>query len=108
MERAVAISAGATGSEQLYAAIVTTAPGAATRRHHHGACETAIYVLSGRAHFTWGPTGIEETLAAGAGDFVYIPAGEAHVEANAADDAELVVLVARNCPDAVTIYLDED
>jgi uncharacterized RmlC-like cupin family protein len=107
MERAVAISRATVGSEGIYASVVTTAPGGSTRRHHHGDCETAIYILEGQAHFTWGPTGTEDSLAAGPGDFVHIPAGEVHVEQNASATDELVVIVCRNCPDAVTIYADE-
>jgi uncharacterized RmlC-like cupin family protein len=107
MERAVAISRSMVGSEGIYAAVVTTAPGGATRRHHHGTCETAIYVLAGQAHFTWGPTGTEQALTAAAGDFVHIPAGEIHVEANASPTDELVVIVCRNCDDAVTVYIED-
>ena len=108
MERAVAISRDTVGSDGIYASVVTTAPGAATRRHHHGPCETAIYVLSGDAHFTWGATGVEEALDASAGDFVHIPAGEIHVEQSASLTDELVVVVSRNCDDEVTIYVDEE
>jgi uncharacterized RmlC-like cupin family protein len=108
MQRAVAISQSTIGSEGIYAAVVTTAPGGSTRRHHHGPCETAIYVLEGAAHFTWGPTGVEHALEAATGDFVHIPAGEVHVEQNASTTDELVVIVCRNCSDAVTIYVDEE
>lgn len=108
MERAVAISRDTVGSEGIYASVVTTAPGGTTRRHHHGPCETAIYVLSGYAHFTWGRTGVEHDLDASAGDFVHIPAGEIHVEQNASTTEELVVIVSRNCDGAVTIYVDEE
>jgi uncharacterized RmlC-like cupin family protein len=107
MERAVAISRETVGAG-IYASVVTTAPGGSTRRHHHGDCETAIYVLSGDANFTWGPTGVENALNAGAGDFVHIPAGEIHVEANASMTDDLVVIVARNCDGAVTVYVDEE
>jgi uncharacterized RmlC-like cupin family protein len=106
MERAVAISRDTVGSAGIYASVVTTSPGGSTRRHHHGDCETAIYVLDGTAEFTWGPTGTEHALAAGTGDFVHIPAGEIHVERNPSPTDDLVVLVCRNCPDAVTVYVD--
>ena len=33
---------------RLYSSIVSTAPGDQTRIHHHGDCETSIYILSGR------------------------------------------------------------
>jgi len=45
-------------------------------------------------------------MRAGAGDFIYIPAGEIHVEANASDAEPLVVVLTRNCPDSHVVYLD--
>ncbi|HVL53503.1 MAG TPA: cupin domain-containing protein [Vitreimonas sp.] len=106
MERAIAISAPTVGSLRLYSSVVTTAAGARTRVHHHGECETSIYILSGRARYTFGPTGLEERFDADPGDFVYIPAGEVHVEENASDTEPLVVVLTRNCPDSHVVYLD--
>ena len=106
MERSIAVSAAVAGSTQLYSSIVTTAPGGKTRVHHHGPCETSIYILSGRARYTWGPTGLESAMDAIEGDFVYIPAGEIHVEENASDAAPLVVVLTRNCPDSHVVYVD--
>jgi len=106
MERSIAISAETVGSVGLYSSIVTTAPGAKTRIHHHGECETSIWIWSGRARYTFGPTGLEETFEADPGDFVYIPAGEVHVEANASETEPLVVVLTRNCPDSHVVYLD--
>ena len=107
MERSIAVSASVAGSTQLYSSIVTTAPGGKTRIHHHGPCETSIYILSGRAQYTWGPTGLESAMDAAAGDFVYIPAGEIHVEENASTDEPLVVVLTRNCPDSHVVYVDD-
>ena len=107
MERSIAISAPTVGSGQLYSSIVSTAPGDRTRIHHHGDCETSIYILSGIARYTWGPTGLEETFDASAGDFIYIPAGEVHVEANASETEPLVVVLTRNCADSHVVYLDD-
>ena len=107
MERAIAVSAPVAGSTNLYSSMVTTAPNGRTRIHHHGPCETSIYIVSGRARYTWGPTGLEETMDAGAGDFVYIPAGEIHVEENASSEAPLVVVLTRNCPDSHVVYVDD-
>ena len=106
MERSIAISAPTVGSTRLYSSIVSTAPGDRTRIHHHGGCETSIYILSGIAHYTWGPTGVEASFDAAAGDFIYIPAGEVHVEANASATEPLVVVLTRNCPDSHVVYLD--
>ncbi len=106
MERSIAISAPLVGSVRLYSSIVSTAPGDKTRIHHHGECETSIYILSGSARYTFGPTGLEHTFDAEAGDFVYIPAGEIHVEENASDTEPLLVVLTRNCPDSHVVYLD--
>lgn len=106
MERSIAISAERVGSVGLYSSVVTTAPGARTRIHHHGDCETSIWIASGRARYTFGPTGVEESMEAEAGDFVYIAAGEAHVEENASETEPLVVVISRNCPGSVVHYLD--
>ena len=107
MARSIAISADTVGSVGLYSSVVTTAPRARTRIHHHGECETSIWITSGRARYTFGPTGIEETMVAEAGDFVYIAAGEVHVEENASATEPLVVVITRNCPGSVVHYLDE-
>jgi uncharacterized RmlC-like cupin family protein len=106
MERSIAISAPTVGSQRLYSSIVSTAPGDRTRIHHHGECETSIYILSGIARYTWGPTGLEESFDAAGGDFIYIPAGEIHVEANVSATEPLVVVLTRNCPDSHVVYLD--
>jgi uncharacterized RmlC-like cupin family protein len=107
MERSIAVSAETVGSIGLYSSVVTTAPGGKTRIHHHGECETSIFIVSGRARYTWGPTGLEETMDAGPNDFIYIPAGEVHVEENASPTEPLVVILTRNCPGSVVHYLDE-
>ena len=107
MERAIGVSAPVAGSTNLYSSVVTTAPGGKTRIHHHGPCETSIYIASGRAHYTWGPTGLEHEMEAGPGDFVYIPAGEIHVEENASTSEPLVVILTRNCPDSHVVYMDD-
>jgi uncharacterized RmlC-like cupin family protein len=106
MERSIAISRTTVGSGRLYSSIVSTAPDDRTRIHHHGDCETSIYILSGSASYTFGPTGLEHGFDAVAGDFVYIPAGEIHVEANSSTTEPLVVLLTRNCPDSHVVYLD--
>jgi len=95
------------GSVGLYSSVVTTGPGGKTRIHHHGECETSIFIVSGRARYTWGATGLEEAMEAEAGDFIYIPAGEIHVEENALPTEPLVVVLTRNCPGSVVHYLDE-
>jgi uncharacterized RmlC-like cupin family protein len=106
MERSIAISQPTVGAQRLYTAIVSTAPGDKTRIHHHGDCETSIYILSGAARYTWGATGLEHEMTATAGDVIYIPAGEIHVEENASATERLVVILTRNCPDSHVVYVD--
>jgi uncharacterized RmlC-like cupin family protein len=106
MERSIAISQPTVGAQRLYTAIVSTAPGDKTRIHHHGDCETSIYILSGSARYTWGATGREHEMTATAGDVIYIPADEIHVEENASATEPLVVVLTRNCPDSHVVYVD--
>jgi uncharacterized RmlC-like cupin family protein len=84
---------------------VTTAPGGRTEVHHHGDCETSIYIIKGRARFYSGE-GLRDVVEADEGDFVFVPAREVHVEANASDTDELVVLLSRNCDGPVVHYVE--
>jgi uncharacterized RmlC-like cupin family protein len=104
MDRVIAVSRDTVGSENLYSSIVRTAPGGRTEIHHHGECETSIYILRGQARF-YGGEGLRDVIEAYEGDFVYVPAYEVHVEANASDTQELVVLLSRNCPGPVVHYI---
>jgi uncharacterized RmlC-like cupin family protein len=105
MERVIAVSRDTVGSQNLYSSIVCTAPGGRTEIHHHGECETSIYILSGRARFYSGE-GLRDIVDAAEGDFIYVPAHEVHVEANASDTEDLVVLLSRNCSGPVVHYVD--
>jgi uncharacterized RmlC-like cupin family protein len=105
MERIIAVSRDTVGSQNLYSSIVRTGPGGRTEVHHHGECETSIYILKGQARFYSGD-GLHEVTDANEGDFIYVPAHEVHVEANASDTDELVVLLSRNCPGSVVHYVE--
>jgi len=105
MERAIVVSRDTVGSTGLYTSIVTTAPGGRTEVHHHGECETSIYILKGRARFYSGE-GLRDIVEGDEGDFIFVPAREVHVEANASDTEELVVLLSRNCDGSVVHYVD--
>ena len=105
MERIIAVSHDTVGSTNLYSSIVRTAPGGRTEVHHHGECETSIYILSGRARFYAGDD-LREITDADEGDFIYVPAYEVHVEENASDSEDLVVLLSRNCAGSVVHYVD--
>jgi uncharacterized RmlC-like cupin family protein len=105
MERTIAVSRDTVGSRGLYSSLVTTAPGGRTEIHHHGECETSIYILRGSARFYSGDK-LCDVVIANEGDFVYVPAFEVHVEENASDHADLVVLLSRNCDGSVVHYVE--
>jgi uncharacterized RmlC-like cupin family protein len=106
MFRDIGVSADTTGSDGIYAAIVSTGPGAQSTVHHHRECETAIYILEGQARFRYGE-GLSKSVEASAGDFVYIPAHAIHTEDNLSDTEPLRVLIARNCPGSVVVIMDD-
>ena len=105
MERTIAVSRDTVGSSGLYTSIVRTAAGGRTEIHHHGACETSIYIVRGRARFYAGEE-LRDIVEAVEGDFIYVPAFEVHVEENASDTDELVVLLSRNCAGSVVHYVE--
>jgi uncharacterized RmlC-like cupin family protein len=71
-------------------------PGARAGAHLHGSHESAIYVISGRAEFWWGPR-LEHHEVVGAGEFVHIPAGVPHLPANLGDET-VEAVIARTDP----------
>lgn len=92
-ETAIEPEEGAPGS-QLWMGLVITPPGGASAWHHHGSCVSGIYVVSGRARFSWGPGG-RERAEVGPGDFLTVAAGAIHRE-EALGDEPLVKVVARS------------
>jgi uncharacterized RmlC-like cupin family protein len=91
------ISAESAGSTGLCLHLVEIPPGAAARAHLHRGHETAIYVVSGRAEMRYG-IALEQRLSAGAGDFLFIPAGMPHLPCNPSDTEPCVAVVARTDP----------
>jgi uncharacterized RmlC-like cupin family protein len=103
MHRAAAV----TGAQGLWAGTVTILPGARTGAHHHGALESVIYVVRGRARMRWGER-LEYTAEAGPGGFVFVPPFVPHQEINALDDEPLECVLARSGQEAVVVNLDLD
>ena len=104
MSRAAAINFARVGAEKLWAGTVTIHPNAKTGAHHHGALESIIYVVRGRARMRWGER-LEYVAEAGPGDFIYVPPYVPHQEINAADEPLECVLV-RSGKEAVVVNLD--
>jgi uncharacterized RmlC-like cupin family protein len=66
MKREVGVAPETTGSRNLWMGLVTTPAGMVSSWHHHGDCESGIYVMRGRARFRWGKGGVESAeVAAG-------------------------------------------
>lgn len=104
MRRAAAISRAA-GAERLWAGTVAIDARAKTGPHHHGALESVIYVVRGRARMRWGDR-LEYVAEAGPGDFIFVPPFVPHQEINASDEAPLECVVVRSGQDPVVVNLD--
>ena len=104
MNRKAAISHARTGAEKIWAGTVTIDPSAKTGAHHHGALESIIYVVKGRARMRWGER-LEFTAEAGPGDFIWVPPYVPHQEINAAGEP-LECVVVRSGKDPVVVNLD--
>jgi uncharacterized RmlC-like cupin family protein len=105
MNRAAAITAARAGAGKLWAGTVSIHPDAKTGAHHHGALESVIYVVSGRARMRWGER-LEFMAEAGPGDFIYVPPFVPHQEINASQDAPLACVVVRSGQEPVVVNLD--
>ncbi len=105
MSRAAAINYAKAGAQKLWAGTVTIHPHAKTGAHHHGALESVIYVLRGKARMRWGER-LEYVAEAGPGDFIYVPPYVPHQEINASPDEALECVLVRSDQEAIVINLD--
>jgi uncharacterized RmlC-like cupin family protein len=93
----VGISEKTAGSTGLCMHMVIIPPGGAAQPHIHKECETALYVIKGRAKTLYGE-GLSQSVINEAGDFIFIPANVPHQPINISDTEEVVAIVARNDP----------
>jgi len=105
MQRAAAINAARVGAQKIWAGTVRIDANAKTGAHHHGALESVIYVVSGRARMRWGER-LEFVAEAGPGDFIYVPPYVPHQEINALTDQPLHCVLVRSDNEAVVVNLD--
>jgi len=105
MNRAAAINFARVGAQKLWAGTVHIHANAKTGAHHHGALESVIYVVKGKARMRWGEA-LEFTAEAGPGDFIYIPPYVPHQEINASPDETLECVLVRSDNEAVVVNLD--
>ena len=105
MSRAAAITYATAGARKIWAGTVSIHPDAKTGAHHHGALESVIYVLKGRARMRWGER-LEYVAEAGPGDFIFVPPYVPHQEINASPDETLECVLVRSDQEAVVVNLD--
>ncbi len=105
MNRAAAINLARVGAQKIWAGTVNIHAGAKTGVHHHGALESVIYVLKGRARMRWGDK-LEFVAEAGPGDFIFVPPYVPHQEINASDDETLECVLVRSDNEAVVVNID--
>ena len=105
MSRAAAIDFARAGAQKLWAGTVHIHPDAKTGAHHHGALESVIYVLRGRARMRWG-NALEFVAEAGPGDFIFVPPYVPHQEINASATETLECVLVRSDNEAVVVNLD--
>jgi uncharacterized RmlC-like cupin family protein len=91
------ISQATTGATNIYMGVFRVPAGAQSRPHYHEACESAVYMLSGRLEVKWGDH-LEQKLTLEAGDMVYVPPRETHVLLNLSDTEPAEYVVARDSP----------
>lgn len=104
MNRAAAINFAKAGAQKLWAGTVTIHPDAKTGAHHHGALESVIYVVKGKARMRWGER-LEYVAEAGPGDFIFVPPFVPHQEINASTDEPLECVLVRSDQEAVVVNL---
>lgn len=107
MFRQAAINHARVGAQKIWAGTVSIQPDAKTGAHHHGALESVIYVVRGRARMRWGER-LEFTAEAEAGDFIFIPPYVPHQEINASPDEVLECVLVRSDNEAVVVNLEID
>jgi uncharacterized RmlC-like cupin family protein len=105
MNRAASIDFARVGARKLWAGTVHIHANAKTGAHHHGALESVIYVVEGRARMRWGDH-LEFVAEAGPGDFIYVPPYVPHQEINASTSETLRCVLVRSDNEAVVVNLD--
>ncbi len=105
MHREAAINLARVGAQKIWAGTVTIHAGAKTGAHHHGALESVIYIVRGRARMRWGEA-LEFVAEAGPGDFIFVPPYVPHQEINASSDEPLECVLVRSDNEAVVVNLD--
>jgi uncharacterized RmlC-like cupin family protein len=106
MVREAAISEALVGAEKIWVGYVELPPGARSAPHHHGDCESAIYVISGEARFLFGRD-YATVDTARPGEFVWVPPWVPHIEENASETQPVRMVVVRSTQETLVFNLAE-
>ncbi len=109
MTRLEAISGKTVGARSLWMGQTHVAASTVSANHHHGASETAIYVVSGNPAFVFldvdGAEPVETRIETAPGDYVFVPPWVPHREENPDPQTEAVVVIARTTQEAIVVNL---
>jgi uncharacterized RmlC-like cupin family protein len=110
MRRREAISGKTAGAHHLWMGQTHVPARTNSGNHHHGASETAIFVLSGTPVFVFldveGDEPVETRVQTAPGDYIFVPPFVPHREENPDPDTEAVVVIARTTQEAIVVNLD--
>jgi uncharacterized RmlC-like cupin family protein len=106
MFRQAAINHARVGAQKIWAGTVAIEPNAKTGVHHHGALESVIFVIRGKARMRWGDR-LEYVAEAGPGDFIFVPPYVPHQEINADPDHALECVLVRSDNEAVVVNITD-
>jgi uncharacterized RmlC-like cupin family protein len=104
MFRQAAINHARVGAQKIWAGTVSIQPNAKTGVHHHGALESVIYVVRGRARMRWGEQ-LQFVAEAEPGDFIFVPPYVPHQEINADPNHPLECVLVRSDNEAVVVNI---
>jgi len=104
MVREAAISRGIVGAERIWVGYVELPPGMVSAPHHHGECESAIYIISGQARFRTGEAFANVDVAS-LGDFVWVPPRVPHIEENVSKEEAVRMVVVRSTQETLVFNL---
>jgi uncharacterized RmlC-like cupin family protein len=110
MKRLEAISGKTVGAQNLWMGQTHVPAATRSNNHHHGASETAIFVLSGTPVFVFldleGDQPVETRIQTEPGDYVFVPPYVPHREENPDPDTEAIVVISRTTEEAIVVNLD--
>ncbi|MBV1851320.1 cupin domain-containing protein [Catellatospora tritici] len=110
MKRLEAISGKTVGARSLWMGQTHVPGDTKSANHHHGASETAIFVVSGTPVFVFldleGEEPVETAVRTGPGDYIFVPPYVPHREENPDPETEAVVVIARTTQEAIVVNLD--